>query len=132
MIKVDQTVKRETKYISYFCLLLSVLMQAVFIFLNKWNLYVLLGNILSYALAVLNFYVMGLTVQKAVSMDEKEARKLVKASQSLRNAAMLVVLAVGVVLPWFNTVSVIVPMFFPRIAISFRPLVKDKKEVTDK
>ena len=132
MIRANQTIKKETKYIACFCAVLSALMQVVFVLLKRWDYTVVLGNLLSYAIAVLNFYFMGLSVQKAVSMDEKEARKLMKSSQSLRTAGMFVGIVVGVVAPCFNTVSAIVPVFFPRIAISFRPLIKDKKEVIDK
>lgn len=131
MIKVNDTIKKETEYIAYFCLLLSVLMQLVFIFLKKWDYTVITGNLLSYTLAVLNFYFMGITVQKAVTMDENDARKLMKSSQGLRSAGLFLGLVIGVVFPCFNTVAVIVPVFFPRIAVSFRPLIKDKKEVID-
>ena len=132
MNKVDATVKRETLYIAYFCAILSVIMQAVFILLKKWDYTVLLGNLLSFAIAVLNFYFMGITVQKAVNMDVSDAKKLMKSSQGIRNVFIFVAIVIGVVLPYFNTVAVIVPVFFPRIALMFRPLIKDKKEVIDK
>ncbi|MBO5743536.1 MAG: hypothetical protein J6R68_04560 [Clostridia bacterium] len=132
MIKVDATVKNETRYIAYFCLILSVLMQSVFIFLQKWTYAVLLGNLLSIAVAILNFFVMGITVQKAVTLEVNDAKKLMRSSQNLRKAGMFVAVVIGVVAPFFNTIAVIVPLFFPRIAVSFRPLIKDKKEVIDK
>lgn len=132
MIKADETVKRETMYIAYFCFVLSVLMQAIFIVLKKWDYTVVLGNLLSLFVAVFNFYLMGIAVQKAVSMDVSDAKKIMKSSQGLRNILMFVVLAIGVTAPIFNTVSVIVPVFFPRIAVSFRPFIKDRKEVIDK
>ena len=132
MIKANDTIKKETKYIAYFCVLLSVLMQAVFVLLKRWDYTVILGNLLSYTASVLNFYFMGLTVQKAVTMDEKDARKLMKSSQGLRNAVVFLAVVIGVVAPCFNTVAAIVPVFFPRIAVSFRPLIKEKKEVIDK
>ena len=132
MIKADETVKRETMYIAYFCIVLSVLMQAIFIVLKKWDYTVVLGNLLSLFVAVFNFYLMGIAVQKAVSMDVSDAKKIMKSSQGLRNILMFVVLAIGVTAPIFNTVAVIVPVFFPRIAVSFRPFIKDRKEVIDK
>ena len=131
-MKVDATIKKETKYIAYFSLILSVIMQAVFLLLKRWDYTVILGNVLSFSVAVLNFYIMGITVQKAVLMDESDARKLIKSSQSLRTAGMFLLLAIGVALPIFNTIAVIVPVFFPRIAVTFRPLIKDKKDVIDK
>ena len=64
-MKVDATVKKETKYIAYFSFILSVLIQAVFVLLKSWDYTVLLGNILSLLVAIMNFYFMGITVQKA-------------------------------------------------------------------
>ena len=132
MIKPNATVKKETQYIAYFCTILSVLMQSVFILLKKWTYTVLLGNVFALAAAVLNFLFMGITVQKAVTMDQDEAKKIIKSSQKLRSAALLLILIIGVALPYFNTVAFIVPMFFPRIAVSFRPLIKNRKEVKDR
>ena len=66
-------------------------------------------------------------MQKAVLKEEADARKLMKSSSSIRTAVLFVGIAIGVALPWFNTVAVIVPVFFPRIAILFRPFIKDKK-----
>ena len=126
MKKIDETVLKETKYIAAWIFIFSVLMQAVFLVISEWNYTVLLGNILSAVFSVLNFFLMGLTVQKALDKDEKEAKTLVKVSQLYRSLMILVVTVVGVALPCFNTVAVIVPVFFPRIAIAMRPLF-DKK-----
>ncbi|MBO5195674.1 MAG: hypothetical protein J6C03_01095 [Clostridia bacterium] len=126
MKKIDETVLKETKYIAAWIFIFSVLMQAVFLVISEWNYTVLLGNILSAVFSVLNFFLMGLTVQKALDKDEKEAKTLVKVSQLYRSLMILVVTVIGVALPCFNTVAVIVPVFFPRIAIAMRPLF-DKK-----
>ena len=126
MKKIDAVVVNETKYIAVWVVILSALMQAVFLVIGKWHYSVLLGNVLSGVFAVLNFLLMGITVQRAVLKDEKEARTTIKVSQMYRNLMILVVTIIGVVLPIFNTVSVIVPVFFPRVAVSFRPMF-DKK-----
>ena len=126
-MKANETVKKECIYIAYCCTILSVLMQAVFVVCKRWEYTVLLGNLLSLVASVLNFYFMGLTVQKAVERDESDAKKLMKSSSSVRTAVLFVIIAIGVALPWFNTVAVIVPVFFPRIAIMLRPFIKDKK-----
>lgn len=130
-MKANETVKKECMYIAYFCTILSVVMQAVFVFCKNWDYSVILGNLLSLFLSVANFYFMGITVQKAVTMDEADARKLMKSSSAIRTAFMFLILVIGVVLPVFNTIAVIIPVFFPRVAVSFRPLIKDKKEVSD-
>ena len=67
---------------------------------------------------------MGLAVQSAVNKEEKEAKETMRASQSLRTLLLFVVVAIGVLLDCFNTVAVIIPLFFPRIAIAIRPVAK--------
>ena len=125
--KVDKTVIKETLYISVWVLILSAVTQAVFLIIGKWSLSVLFGNLLSGVAGILNFFLMGLTVQAAVIKDEKKAALSMKVSQILRMLLIFAVAAVGVLLDCFNTVTVILPLFFPRIAISFRPLFNKKK-----
>ncbi len=125
MKKVDATVRRETTYILLWVLVLSVLLQAVFLVLRQWDITVLLGNALSGGAAVLNFFFMGLTVQKALEKDEKDAKTAMKLSQTYRMLFLVVVAAVGAA--FLNLWAAVIPLFFPRIAISFRPLF-DKKQ----
>ena len=61
-----------------------MLMQSVFLVAGIWDYKVLSGNILGYIAVVGNFFLMGLTVQKALTKDEKEAKQLIKLSQILR------------------------------------------------
>ena len=124
MIKIDETVKKETGYIAFWVLILSILMQAIFLMAHRWDYTVLLGNCLSGALGIGNFLLMGLAVQSAVGKEEKEAKDTMKASQSLRTLLLFVVVALGVLLDCFNTIAVIIPLFFPRLAIAFRPIAK--------
>ena len=127
MKKVDATVLQETKYVSVWVLILSVLMQSVFLVIRKWDYTVLLGNLLSGAISVLNFFLMGLTVQSALGKDEKEVKNAVKLSQTYRSLMMFAMLAVGVLVPVFNTLAVVIPVVFPRISFIFRPMF-DKKQ----
>lgn len=118
MKKIDETVLKETKFIALSVLILSALMQAVFLIMGEWRLPVLWGNLLGGGFAVLNFLLMGLTVQKAVGLDEKEAKNTVKVSQAYRTLLMFGVAALGVTLSCFNDWATIIPLFFPRIAIA--------------
>lgn len=126
-MKVDKTVLKETKYIAYFTIILSVFMQAIFLIAGKWDYTVLLGNIWGIIVAVGNFFSMGLSVQKAVTQDEKDARQIVKLSHSLRFLAIFVLIAAGVLIPFFNSVATVIPLVFPRISIMFRPLIDKNK-----
>ncbi len=128
MKKIDQTVLETTRYIGLCTLILSALMQAVFLVLGRWNITVLLGNALGGGVAVLNFFLMGLTVQKAVVLEEKEAKSAMKVSQLYRNLMLIVTAVVGIAVSIFNSIAVIVPLFFPRIAISLSGILKGKEE----
>lgn len=124
MKKIDSTVLKETEYIAFFTLILSVILQSVFLILNKWDYTVLLGNIFGFLAAVGNFFLMGITVQKALTKDQKEAKDLMKLSQTLRMLMLFVAAIIGYLVPFFNIIAVIIPFLFPRIAISLRPLIK--------
>ena len=126
MAKINGTVLKETRYIAVFSLVLSLLMQAVFlIVLRKFDYTVLLGNLLGFIAGVGNFFFMGIGVQKAVEKDEKGAKNVLKLSQTARFFGIFVIAAIGIVLDCFNTVAVIVPLFFPRIAIAARGIKKN-------
>ena len=125
IVKIDKTIIKETKYVASFVVILSVLMQAVFLIIAKWNYTVLLGNIWGAALAVGNFFVMGLFVQKAVAQDEKDARQTIRASQSIRFAIIFLLAVVGILIfkQTPTRVAILIPLVFPRIAIMIRPLI---------
>lgn len=127
MKKIDATVIKETGYIAFWVLVLSALTQSVFLVIGEWDYTVLLGNILSGAISVLNFLLMGITVQRALDKSEEDAKKSVKVSQLYRFLLLVVVVIIGVVLPCFSTWTVIIPIFFPRIAIIFRPLFDKRR-----
>ncbi len=123
MNKLDKTVLKETIYISAVTLILSILMQAVFLILQKWDITVLLGNVWGDIAAVGNFLLMGITVQNAVSKEPAEAKKLIQLSMTLRMLLLIIFAFAGYLVPFFHTIAAIIPFLFPRIAIALRPLI---------
>ncbi len=123
MKKIDATVLRETRYIAVITLILSALMEAVFFILGKWDISVLLGNIWGALGAICNFLLMGITVQNALTKEEKDAKTLVKFSQTARMFFLLAFALVGYFVPLFHLIAVVIPFLFPRIAVSLRPLI---------
>lgn len=124
--RVDSIVLRETRYIAIFVCILSILMQIVFVAIGAWDYTVFLGNLISACAAIFNFLWMGITVQKAVEKDENGAKNTMRTSQALRTLFLFVILALGVLLDCFNMAAVIIPLFFPRLAIALRPLKEMK------
>ena len=128
MKQIDPVVKKETLYIFWFSLPLSCLMQSVFLILGYWSLSVLFGNLLGLFAAVFHFFLLGLTLQGALGLAEDEVKVRMKRSHSFRTFMLFMVALIGHVLPVFHLVAVVIPFFFPRIAIAFRPLVDRKKK----
>lgn len=126
MKKLDPVVIKETIYIGVISFIFSAIMQSVFLIIGKWDYTVLLGNLLGYFAIITNFIVMGFGVQKAVTKDEKEAKSVMKISQTFRMLFMFVVAIIGHVVPVFNLIAVVIPFLFPRIAIMLRPIFNKK------
>ena len=118
---------KETRFIALIVLILSVLMQAVFLIIGRWDYTVLLGNLFGLVLAVGNFFLMGLTVQKCLTLESDDAKKKMKLSQQGRLLGLLVFCMIGAALNCFNTVALLVTQFFPRIGVTIRGLsIKDQ------
>ncbi len=125
--KVDPTVVKETRFIALVVLILSVLMQAVFLVIGRWEITVLLGNLYGMAAAVGNFFLMGLTVQHCLTLEPDDAKKKMRFSQQMRLLMLLVLCMIGAALSCFNTIALLVPQLFPRIGVTIRGLtMKDK------
>ncbi len=117
--KIDKTVQKETLYIAIWVLALSFVMEIIVLLIGKWDVFFLLGNLLSAFICVANFLLMGIGVQKALlKNDEKEAKQVIKVSHMLRTLGLILLTVLGVV--FFNIWAVIIPLIFPRIALIFR------------
>lgn len=128
MKKIDATVIKETKFVAAMTLILSVLMQAIFLIIGKWELTVLWGNLLGAGAAVGNFFLLGLTVQSALGLEENDAKNRIKLSQMLRNLMLFGVAVIGYAFPIFHLIAVIIPFLFPRIAVMIRSISIKKQE----
>ena len=62
---MDPAVKKETGYIAAWVILLSLIMEAVFLLLRKWDLSVLFGSLGGAVIAIGNFYLMALIARRA-------------------------------------------------------------------
>ncbi len=125
--KVDPTVLKETRFIAVVTLILSALMQAVFLIADAWNISVLWGNLWGAAVAVGNFFLMGLTVQKCLTLEVSDAQKKMKLSQQGRLLMLLILCMIGAAVPFMNTIAVLIPQLFPRLGVMLRGLtLKDK------
>ena len=128
---MDPAVKKETGYIALWVILLSVIMEAVFLVLRRWDLSVLLGNLGGAAAAVGSFFLLAVTVSKAVASGKPEqASQRVKASAGLRLIGMGGICALLIGVFHTNVYATVIPLLFPRIGLFFRPAIDRRRGVS--
>ncbi|MBO5261743.1 MAG: hypothetical protein J6B45_01720 [Clostridia bacterium] len=134
--KTDNVVYKEALFVGAWVLIFSALMEAVFLIIRKWSYTVLLGNLLSGGVGIINFLLLGFTVQKALETgDPKKAASMMKLSQIGRLLLMAGVAVLGATLPCFNLWATLIPLLFPRLSMIIRQImlrkqVKEFKELT--
>ena len=111
-----KAVKEQTRNIAIGVLIGDAIMILVFFLLKKLHWTVFTGAALGSAAAVWNFYTMGRTVQKALQ-DADTAQMKVRRSYSLRTVTLLGILAVGMLVDWFDPFAVAIPLLFPGLTI---------------
>ena len=124
---VQPAVKKETKRVVMITGAGLILMWILFAILHftmpdkvPFDYTVILGGIGGGVIAVLNFFLMGLAVQKAASAtDEGTARMKLKASYSQRFMMMILWVLVAIVAPCFQFVAGIAPLLFPGTGLKF-------------
>ena len=89
---------------------------------------VFLGGAVGGCVAVLNFFFMGLAVQKAAAAtDEDTARMRIKASYSQRMMIQMLWVIIAIVAPCFHFVAGIVPLLFPGTGIKIAGIFHTNK-----
>ena len=124
---VQLAVKKETKRVVMITGAGLILMWILFAILHftmpdkvPFDYTVILGGIGGGVIAVLNFFLMGLAVQKAASAtDEGTARMKLKASYSQRFMMMILWVIAAIVAPCFQFVAGIAPLLFPGTGLKF-------------
>ena len=132
---VQPAVKKETKRIIKITIVGLILMWILFAVLHfampdkvPLDYTVFLGGIGGGAVAVLNFFLMGLAVQKAASAsDEGTARMKLKASYSQRFLMQILWVILAIVVPCFHFVAGIVPLLFPGTGIKIAGIFHTNK-----
>ena len=119
MSNLDPAVKKETGYISFWVIVLSVLMQAVFLIIGKWDLSVLFGNLGGAAAAIGSFFLLAVTVSKAVASGKPE--------DAAKRVGMGGICALMIGVFHTNVYATVIPLLFPRIGLLFRPLIDRKR-----
>lgn len=128
--KPQQSIVKETKRIGVGTLIMLVVMLAVYAVLGKFTVGVLLGGLLGSAYAIFNFFMLGMTLQKAASMsDQQMAHMKVRSSYSTRMIGMLILAVVAFALPFVEGIPCLIALLFPRATIFVLQVTGQIKDV---
>ena len=118
--KPQETVLRETKRIAVGVFSMLAIMLIVYAAMGCFSLAVVLGGLIGALYAVLNFLLLGMTVQKVADMREENeelARMQMKSSYNMRMVIMILLIVVAFALPFVDGLACMIPMLFPRLTI---------------
>ena len=128
--KPQQSIVKETKRIAVGTVIMLVVMLAVYAVLGKFTVGVLLGGLLGSVYAIFNFFLLGMTLQKAASMtDQQMAHMKVRSSYSTRMIGMLILAVVAFALPFVEGIPCLIALLFPRATIFVLQVTGQIKDV---
>lgn len=128
--KPQQSIVKETKRIAVGTVIMLVVMLAVYAVLGKFTVGVLLGGLLGSVYAIFNFFMLGMTLQKAASMtDQQMAHMKVRSSYSTRMIGMLILAVVAFALPFVEGIPCLIAVLFPRATIFVLQVTGQIKDV---
>ena len=122
---MSDVLKKEAGYIAAGTVVLSALVQIVWAVFFKYDLSVFLGGLWGGTFAVVNFVVMGLTVQKvARESDQLAAKRRMQASYQMRMILIILATVLAIIVPGISWVMAVISLFFPRLTILVMPLFR--------
>ena len=128
--KPQQGIVKETKRIAIGTGIMLIVMLVVYAVLDRFTIGVLLGGLLGSAYAIFNFFMLGMTLQKAASMtDQQMAHMKVRSSYRTRMVGMLVLAVLAFALPFVEGIPYLIALLFPRATILVLQLTGQIKDV---
>ena len=134
-MRVQETVKKETVQIAVQSSIATIVMWLCIFILHRFlpekvnfDYRVILSGLLGTAVAVTNFFLMGVTVQGVLSVEnQEEAYQRMRLSYRNRTMLQLGWIILAVVAPCFQAVAGIVPLLFPGGILRIRGVLEWKK-----
>ena len=99
-------------------MVLNTLLTAVLLLFGHGLPQVLAGMALGHGAAVLNFLFTGVAAEEAVLLEPKLAQRRMASSYFKRMLLLAAVLAAGFTLPVFDPLAAVLPLFFPKLALT--------------
>lgn len=130
-MKLNNAIRRELVFVAAGLAVGDALICAVFALLHKFDYTVPLGAVWGSAFAFLNVYLLALRVQKVADSedaDKKIAQNRLRSSYFGRMMLMVFAIVVGIIVPWFHYISVLIPFLIPQPVMMLRRAIVTARE----
>lgn len=108
----------ELRRLRWELLVCNLLLLGGLLLLGRDLVPVLLGMALGNSAAAVNFVLTGIAAEEAVQLPPDQARRKMASSYFSRMLMLALVLAAGLIISWFDPISVVFPLFFVKISLT--------------
>ena len=108
----------ELRRLRWELLVCNLLLLGGLLLLGRDLVPVLLGMALGNSAAAANFVLTGIAAEEAVQLPPDQARRKMASSYFSRMLMLALVLAAGLIISWFDPISVVFPLFFVEISLT--------------
>ena len=108
----------ELRRLRWELLVCNLLLLGGLLLLGRGLAPVLLGMALGNSAAAANFVLTGIAAEEAVQLPPDQARRKMASSYFSRMLMLALVLAAGLIISWFDPISVVFPLFFVKISLT--------------
>lgn len=135
-MKKDQIIYDEMRSLSPYYLTLSGIYLAIVTIIccalgGDYSLPI--GAVYGIVLGALNFFLLGRSAQAAITKQtSKSAQTYMNLMYCLRYLGLFALLTVAALVPFINLIAAVIPLFFVRIAIMIREIIKERIKRSDK
>lgn len=116
-MKITPAVTENLKKIAVLNLALVAVENLVFFIAGYWTLQVLVGSLYGYGISILSFTLLGISVQKAMDKEQKQAQMYMQSTYTGRMVLTAVLIVIVMVTNFANWFSAVIPLTFTRISI---------------
>ena len=108
----------ELRRLRWELLVCNLLLLGGLLLLGRDLVPVLLGMALGNSAAAANFVLTGIAAEEAVQLPPDQARRKMASSYFSRMLMLALVLAAGLIISWFDPISVVFPLLFVKITLT--------------
>lgn len=123
---MDIKVQREVDEVTKGIIIYAIIISAISIFIPKETIHIILGVVFGSIIAILNFRLLALTMEKAVDMPPGKAQIYTTGRYFLRMFIIGVVIFVSVKNPNINVIGTILGLIGTKIVIFIKKLLVSK------